>query len=237
MYLVTSYFSLVSTPDIYHLPALLKPELLTFVHQLLARAPFVDGKATASDAARAVKNNLQVDAADPQVLPQLQQLVAQAINAEPRFFLEFYVARLYPFLFTRSDAGMGYGWHVDNPLMGGAAVRTDLAMTVFLDDPATYEGGELVIRAGGSETLFKPAAGDAVLYPCQYVHCVNPVQRGTRHVAVTWFQCSVRSGEQRRLLADLKRLHELAAARDPQSAETQLLLQSWSNLLRMWAEV
>lgn len=225
--------------DVCHLPGLIRPEMLAQIHPLLERARFSDGRATASDAARAVKHNLQIDATDRTVLPHLQQLVAQALNAEPRFVFEFYVARLYPILFSRSEAGMGYGWHVDSPLMnvGGASMRTDLAITIFLDDPTTYEGGELVIRTATGEATFKPAAGDAVVYPCQYVHCVNPVRQGVRRVAVSWLQSSVRAAEQRRLLADLKKLHEQAAARDPQSAETQLLLQSWSNLLRMWADV
>jgi len=43
--------------------------------------------------------------------------------------------------------------------------------------------------------------------------------------------------EQRLLLSDLKRTHSLLSAKDAQSPETQGVLQAWSNLLRMWAEV
>jgi len=226
-----------NTPYIHHLPGLLNAEMLAAVHQLLANAPFADGRLTATDAAREVKRNLQVDVNDRSVMPQLQQVIGMALMQEPKFQVELYAARVYPFLFSKCEPGMGYGWHVDSPVMGNPPVRTDLAMTIFLSDPSTYEGGELVIRTDKGETSYKPAMGDAIVYPCQYVHCVNDVRSGVRVAAVSWIQCSVRSMEQRLLLSDLKRTHSLLSAKDAQSPETQGVLQAWSNLLRMWAEV
>jgi PKHD-type hydroxylase len=225
------------TQYVHHLPGFLNSETLKAIHQLLEKAPFVDGKTTATDAAKAVKRNLQIDVNDRQYFPQLQQLVGMGLMNEPKFQTEFYAARIYQILFSKCESGMGYGWHVDSPVMGNPAVRTDLAMTVFLSDPSTYEGGELVIRTEAGETSYKPEMGDAIIYPCQYVHCVNDVKSGVRLAAVSWIQCSVRSAEQRQLLSNLKRMHEHFASKDQQSAETQLALQTWSNLLRMWAEV
>ena len=222
---------------IHHIPGLLNPETLHYVHQLLAQIPFVDGKATATNAARDVKRNMQADVNNQDIMPQLQQLMGMALMNQPKFQTELYAARIYPFLFSRYEPGMGYGWHVDSPVMGSPMVRTDLAMTVFLSDPATYEGGELVIKTDAGEISYKPAMGDAIIYPCQYVHCVNDVRSGVRAAAVSWIQCSVRSAEQRILLAGLKSAHQKLEAKDPQSEETQSVLQAWSNLLRMWAEV
>lgn len=222
---------------IHHLPGLLKPDSLRAIHQLLEKAPFVDGRTTATDAAKEVKRNLQVDGNDRVVMPQLQQIIGMALMAEPKFQVELYASRVYPFLFSRCETNMGYGWHVDSPVMGSPPIRTDLAMTIFLSDPSTYEGGELVIRTGNGETSYKPAMGDAIVYPCQYVHCVNDVRSGVRVAAVSWIQCSVRSMEQRSLLSELKQTHQALATRDAQSKETQGVLQAWSNLLRMWAEV
>ncbi|MGL4597488.1 MAG: Fe2+-dependent dioxygenase [Bacteroidia bacterium] len=222
--------------NIHHF-SLLDQQTLTQINQLLASAPYIDGKSTATDAAKLVKNNLQVDMNDRRVLPQLYQLLGQALASEPKFNTVLYAARVYPFLFSKCESGMGYGWHVDSPLMGGnPTIRTDLAMTIFLSDPSTYEGGELVIRAEGKELMFKPKAGDVVVYPCQYVHAVNEVRNGVRSVAVSWLQCSVRNAEQRKILADLKSLHENLAAEDPNASRTQQALQTWSNLLRMWAD-
>lgn len=226
-------------PQHVHRIKLLDKQALQAINSLLANAPYVDGKLTATDAAKLVKNNLQVDINDQKVLPQLNQIVGMALMAEPKFNTQLYASRVYPFMYSKCTQGMGYGWHVDSPVMGGnPAIRTDLAMTIFLSEPSAYEGGELVIKTdGGDEYYFKPEAGEAIVYPCQYVHCVNEVKSGTRSVVVTWFQCSVRSAEQRKILSDLKDLHDAMAAKEPNSLQTQQALQTWSNLLRMWAEV
>ena len=137
----------------------------------------------------------------------------------------------------RSGDPRRYGRHVDSPFMGNPPIRTDLAMTVFLNDPSTYDGGELVICDGDTEVMYKPEAGGAIVYPCQYVHYVKEVTRGTRNVCVTWFRCSVRNVEHRKILADLKQVHEELASTDPQGEKTQLVLQTWSNLYRMWGDV
>ncbi len=219
------------------LPGFLKPDMINALLQMIEKAPFIDGRTTATQAAREVKRNLQVDTNDRNIFPQMQQVIGMALMNEPKFNTEFYAARIYQILFSKCETGMGYGWHVDSPVMGVPPTRTDLAMTVFLSDPSTYEGGELVIRTEAGETSYKPKLGDAVIYPCQYIHCVNDVKSGVRLAAVTWIQCSVRSAEQRQLLSNLKKVHEHLAAQDAHSPETQLALQNWSNLLRMWAEV
>ena len=225
-------------PQYVHEIQLLDEQTLGLVNQIVSNAPYIDGKTTATDAAKLVKNNLQIDLNDRTVLPQLYQLIGNALSTEPKFNTTFYAARIYPFLFSKYFEGMGYGWHVDSPLMGGnPTIRTDLAMTIFLSDPATYEGGDLVIQTDGGEVSYKPAAGTAVIYPCQYVHCVNEVTSGMRSVAVTWIQCSVRSAEHRKILGDLKQLHESMTASDATGKQTQLVLQTWSNLLRLWAEM
>jgi len=228
---------MLTEDNILHLPAFLGAQQLQLLDQLLEQAPFVDGRTTASDAAKLVKNNLQVDMNDRTVMPQLQQLVGMPLVSNPLLQDAVMPYRVYPILFSKYGAGMRYGWHVDSPAMGNPPVRTDMAMTLFLSDPSSYEGGELVIRTASGERFFKPAKGDAVVYPCNYVHQVSEVKSGERRAAVTWMQSAVRSAEKRRVLYDLKNAHALLTKKDPQSEETQLVLQTWSNLMRMWTEI
>jgi PKHD-type hydroxylase len=110
-------------------------------------------------------------------------------------------------------------------------------MTIFLSDPERYEGGELIIQTDAGASAFKPAKGDAVLYPCQYLHCVNEVKSGARLAAVTWIQSNVKSPEQRQILFQLNQIHASLYQQAPNAAETNLLLQTHSNLFRMWAEL
>jgi PKHD-type hydroxylase len=218
------------------IPALLKPEELLQIDEIFNEAKFVDGKQTASMAAREVKDNLQLDMAEQTFQEALQQLLNNAIMSSPLFQAAVLPKYVYPFLLSKYTTGMQYGWHVDSPLMGMPPLRTDVAMTIFLSDPATYTGGELVLQAGGSLVSFRPNKGDAVVYPCQYLHCVNPVTAGERRAAVTWVQCAVRQPEQRQILFNLQQVHQLLLQKDMHAPETNVVLQSHSNLMRMWAE-
>jgi PKHD-type hydroxylase len=219
------------------LPSLLKADEVATITTLLSNASFIDGRATASLAAKDVKNNLQVDAGNTEILDQVQAIINNALASSPLFQAASIPQRVYPFIVSKYGMGKYYGWHVDSPIMGEPHMRTDLAMTIFLSDPSTYTGGELVLQTGGGIINFKPAKGDAVLYPCQYLHCVNEVKSGERLAAVTWVQSKVRSPEQRQLLFNLNQVHAMMHHKDMHSPETNLLLQTYSNLFRMWADI
>src|SRR3546814_3109552 len=76
----------------------------------------------------------------------MQAMVTQALAANRFFTMAAMPRMMRPILFSRCLAGMGYGPHIDNALMGEAPqTRIDLAFTLFLSDPESYEGGELEI--------------------------------------------------------------------------------------------
>lgn len=82
--------------------------------------------------------------------------------------------------------GRGDLWfHVDGAVrQNGEAgwMRTDLSATLFLCDPESYEGGELVIEDTYGQHRVKLPAGHLVLYPASSLHCVTPVTRGVRRL-------------------------------------------------------
>ena len=219
------------------IPSLLRPEELTAIEEILPKAIFVDGKVTASLAAKVVKNNLQVDANNREVLDKVQPILTRALQESPLFQAAAMPHHVYPYIISKYGPGKYYGWHVDSPLMGDPPMRTDMAMTIFLSDPATYTGGELVLQTNAGAVSFKPQRGDAILYPCQYLHCVNEIKSGERLAAVTWVQSKVKSPEQREILFHLNQVHAVLHQREAHAPETNLLLQSYSNLVRMWSEV
>jgi PKHD-type hydroxylase len=179
---------------------------------------------------------LQVNANDA-TLPQLQQMVTAALKENLLFNAAIFPKQVYPILFSKYEPGMHYGWHVDSPLMGNPPMRTDVAMTIFLSDPATYEGGELVIQTPSGNVQLKPNKGDAIVYPCAYLHCVSTITKGIRMAAVSWIQSSIKNGEQRQILLQLNQVHGAIANSNPGSPEANMLLQTYSNLLRMWTEL
>jgi PKHD-type hydroxylase len=141
---------------------------------------------------------------------------------------------LTPLLFSRTGKGMHYGTHVDDALMRG--LRTDVSFTLFLSEPKSYGGGELVIEGTGGEDAFKLPAGSMIAYPATTLHRVNPVTRGERMVCAGWARSYVRDTAQRELLFDLDTARRRLFAREGKSEDFDLISKSVSNLLRMWAE-
>src|SRR3546814_5667122 len=73
----------------------------------------------------------------------MQAMVTQALAANRFFTMAAMPRMMRPILFSRCLAGMGYGPHIDNALMGEAPqTRIDLAFTLFLSDPESYERSE-----------------------------------------------------------------------------------------------
>jgi PKHD-type hydroxylase len=129
---------------------------------------------------------------------------------------------------------MHYGRHVDDALMDG--MRTDVAFTLFLSDPNSYDGGELTIESAAGEEAFKLDAGALVAYSATSLHRVADVTRGARLAAVGWARSFVRDPARRELLFDLDSARRQLFAREGKSAEFDLISKSFANLLRMWAE-
>jgi len=213
---------------------LLAAEDVTRVREALAEVRFRDGKVTAGAQARKVKANSQADRADPRV-PALAEFVREAMAANELFRLAARPARWSHLLFSRYAAGDAYGLHTDDATMvaaDGGRLRTDLSFTLFLSDPATYEGGELLIDGTDGELLFKPPAGALVLYATGLLHRVMPVTSGERLAAVGWIQSLIRRGDERDILFDLARVR----ASLPDGEPRLLLDRAAGQLMRLWAE-
>ncbi|MDB5101081.1 MAG: 2OG-Fe(II) oxygenase [Cyanobacteria bacterium RYN_339] len=220
------------------IPKLLGPDELQHITQRLAAEKFVDGGETATGRAREVKHNLQMPM-DGDATKELDHLIRQAMDRHAVFMAAALPLHIVPLRFSRYEPGMTYGWHTDNPVMVGVArqaVRTDLACTIFLSDPAGYAGGELALRTPLGIVRIKLAAGDAVLYPATSVHQVDPVTQGVRTVAVTWIQSLVGGSDQRQLLMDLFEATRDLAMRDPMAPELERLGAVRHNLLRLWGQ-
>ncbi len=208
---------------------------------VLAEAEWADGRVTAGEQSALAKRNLQLAPGDAKAR-QIGDLVLGALGRNPDFMSAALPRRVFPPLFNRYDVGMGFGAHVDNAIRhseaGGPGLRTDLSATLFLSDPDSYEGGELVIEDVFGEQAVKLAAGDLVLYPASSVHRVNPVTRGARWASFFWVQSMVRDDGQRALLFNLDTaIRETRAAIGDEAPATLKLTAAYHNLVRMWAEV
>jgi PKHD-type hydroxylase len=198
----------------------------------LARASFQPGEDTAGWSARLVKSNLQ--AADGPETEALRALVRSRLLEHPLFALATRPKAVIGPLFSRYEPGHAYGTHVDNAIIGG--VRTDVSFTLFLSDPASYDGGELIVETPSGEEAFKLAPGGVVTYPATTLHRVAPVTRGERLAAAGWLRSYLRDAAQRELLFDLETARRRLFERDGKTAEADLLAKCAANLMRMWCE-
>jgi PKHD-type hydroxylase len=220
-------------------PNVLSAEELGAIHAELQSAPYVDGASTAGWSARGVKKNRQI-APNTENYARLADIVRNAFMRNGMLQAALLPASATQVMFNRYDIGMEYGPHVDSPVMGGmgSAVRSDIAITLFLSDPQSYAGGELVMcNSGGMEYEFKLEAGAAIAYPANTLHHVKPVTRGARQAAIIWVQSMVRDPARRELLWDLENAKRDIFGREGKSAAFDAVSRSHANLLRMWAEV
>ncbi|NWE28824.1 Fe2+-dependent dioxygenase [Pseudomonas gingeri] len=222
------------------IPALFRTaEARDMVAALLAE-PWIDGKATAGlDSAR-VKHNRQLPE-DSALGIRLGERILGRLSDNALFMSAALPKKIYPPLFNRYSDGESFGLHVDNAIRGlkgvRERVRTDLSATLFLADPASYDGGELVIRDTFGEHAVKLPAGHLVLYPGSSLHKINPVSRGERIAAFFWTESLVREDSQRSLLLDMDVAIQRLSA---QHADPESLLQlsgAYHNLLRRWSDV
>ncbi len=220
------------------IPSVLAPPELAMVTSVLAAARFVDGRLSAGSAARRVKNNEEADRSAREI-SQLDNLVMGKLVQHPVYRNGALPLKVAAPFYARYLPGRTYGDHVDDPVMGGdgALYRSDIAITLFLNDPQQYDGGELEIRTAFGSQSVKLPAGDGVMYPASSLHRVTPVTRGERLVAVTWAQSLVRDPAKRELLYELNQAREALLAAAPDAPETTRVNTAYVNLVRMWGEI
>ena len=207
--------------------------------RVLEGQDWVDGRVTAGEQSARVKHNLQVPE-DAPAARELGDLILTALGRNPRFVAAALPLRVFPPLFNRYDEGMAFDTHVDNTIRfaGPVRFRTDLSATLFLTDPADYDGGELIVEDTYGEHAVKLAAGDMILYPASSLHRVAPITRGSRWAAFFWAQSMIRADAQRSLLYDLDNAIQALSVKVGQGDPAVVgLTGTYNNLLRMWAEV
>jgi PKHD-type hydroxylase len=206
--------------------------------EILARAAFRDGKLSAGMVASRVKHNLEANRESKEI-SQVDNLVMGSLVRHPDYRAGALPLKVAAPFYARYQPGMRYGDHVDDPVMGadGALYRTDVSITIFLNEPDEYDGGELVVRGNFGDQRVKMPAGDAVMYPSSSLHHVAEVTRGERLVAVTWVQSLIRDPAQRELLYELNRVREKMLADSSETEEAVIVNRAYVNLVRMWGDV
>lgn len=211
---------------------LTEPELQS-VAELARRTKFISGRL--SNPHNTTKDNVIQDPADP-VGHQASQIVLAAIQRSEAARNFVMPRRIAVPQFLRYAGGMTYGAHVDAAFMsiGGQLLRSDVACTVFLTAPESYEGGELMVYLGTESIRVKGKAGSAVFYPSTTLHQVPPVTSGERLVMITFIESQIPDQAQRDLIYTLNEVRALEGLKMEWRNRMQLEYVI-ANLLRMWS--
>lgn len=200
---------------------------------LAASAKWVDGRT--SNPTNTGKNNQQIESGKAR--DESGRMLADALKASPAFNEAALPVAVAPPLLSRYAPGMAYALHGDNAFihLGPETLRNDLACTIFLADPASYDGGALVIHDGDVTTAFRLPAGHAILYPATMPHAVEPVTRGERLSAFTFIQSRIADSARRGMVAELGALARAEREQLSPEAHARLLIVQ-QNLLRQWSD-
>lgn len=223
-----------------HVPGVLPPEQVAHARRLLENAEWVDGRVTAGHQSARAKNNMQLRIDTPQA-QELGDMILKALERNALFITAALPLRVFPPLFNRYQEGESFGTHVDNAVRQipgtSHSVRTDLSATLFLNEPAEYEGGELVVEDLYGVHRVKLPAGHLILYPASSLHHVTPVTRGARLASFFWIQSMVKDDAERTLLFDLDMATQRVGRDLPDHAASIQLTNIYHNLLRRWADL
>lgn len=207
------------------------------VNRLIQNAPFSDGRLSAGSLAATVKNNHEIPAQE-NLVNELNHIIMNRLVRHPQYRAICWPKKIAAPIYARYEAGMYYGPHVDDPVMGQDTMyRSDISFTIFLSPKSSYDGGELSIIEAFGEQKIKLDAGSVVFYPSSSLHEVTPVTRGTRFVAVGWIESSIRDAGKRRTLYELNQARELLISQQTDSEACRLVSNSFNNLVRRWVEL
>lgn len=222
------------------IPDLLSSAEVARIRTLVDAADWVDGNITSGPQAALAKRNEQLPEESP-AAREAGRMILDALGRSPLFVAAALPLKVFPPLFNRYAGGQNFGTHVDNAIRiqrgSEFRVRSDLSMTVFLEAPDAYTGGELLIEGLFGAQSVKLPAGHAILYPSSSLHRVTPVTRGTRVASFFWLQSMVRDDAARRTLFDLDRaIQGLTVDLGQGHAQIVALTGVYHNLLRRWAD-
>lgn len=222
------------------IPDVLTPDQVAHCMATLDTAKWVDGRVTAGFQSARTKDNRQIPENHPASI-QCGGMIVAALERTSLFLSAALPLRVFPPLFNRYSGGQAFGTHVDNAIrqVPGTPhrIRTDLSATLFLSEPDSYDGGELVVEDSYGAHAVKLPAGHMLLYPATSLHHVRPVTSGVRVASFFWIQSMVADDGKRTILFDLDSSIRNLGRDLPDSPEVVRLTGIYHNLIRRWSQL
>lgn len=171
-------------------------------------------------------------------------VIGSALMSHEPFINGILPTALAPFQFQRHAPGSVVEDQMNAPLSGlgsPQSMRIDAVCVVFLTDPDSYDGGELMIDSSTAPMPVKLPAGNAVVFPATDFYASSPITRGERRVASCGVQSAVRGAREREIVTEMWVALNDFKAMQPTGGGNEndgfkILDKARSNLIRLLAD-
>lgn len=180
---------------------LLTPTDLEEIRNSYGGLVWQDGSATSSSKHKINQQSI-VSSEYPDYV-KIDQIIANRILEDNDYYYMTVSTKFSPAIISKMEVGGKYGIHTDAPELG------HYASTTFLSEPDEYEGGELCLKYDGEIHKYKLPAGSSITYLTGIPHCVAPVTKGTRMVAINWTTSMFSDITHRGIGGDIERIYDM----------------------------
>ena len=108
--------------------------------------------------------------------------IARRVNERYQYQIDRVDDKIQIAYYDETEQGF-FSWHMD---WGSDAQQRKISISIPLNEPEEYEGGELEFNVNGVPAAVPQKMGTAVTFPSYILHRVNPVTRGRRYSMVAW---------------------------------------------------
>lgn len=144
------------------------------------------------------KGKVNMEMVNEGIYYELDRIVVQALmdHAEAKIFT--FPKQTTPAIFSKTGPGGEYPIHSDHPTLG------HYSMTLFLNEPDEYDGGELQLYINNKIESIKLEKGKAIIYTHGTPHAVSKVTKGQRLVSVNWTRSMYDNSDIRGIASDVE---------------------------------
>lgn len=116
-----------------------------------------------------------------------QKLIGSVMQANVEHF-KYSLTYSEPFQYAEyHDSDLGcYNVHTDMNLRNAHGYTRKLSFSILLNDPTSFEGGDLCYHYAKDPNIVDQQKGDIVCFPSFLPHSVSPVTSGIRKSLVGW---------------------------------------------------
>jgi PKHD-type hydroxylase len=209
---------------------LLQDHDITTIQSILNTATYKPGKLSTGE-----NTDVKVSAVvDQNTLEykKVYEILSRAISNNITFSSLLSTKKITPPVIVNYETGGFYDWHIDEIEIG--SVLTHYSMTIFLNNPDEYDGGELILIRDGKEEQYKLQAGKALIYSTGMLHKVAPVKTGNRLVSISWLESLVKDEFIRNCIFDLGKINKELLNDKVDNTKVLSLEQLRINMLRQY---